>query len=153
MINFIPEGDIFCLDNISSYAHGCNCAGTMGKGIALQFRQKFPEMYNEYRSLCRQGLFVPGDVFDYDYGKGHIYNLATQQTWRTGAKTGFIRASVLQMLTLAAGAHVSAVAMPAIGAGLGGLDWTEVKEVLCDISCAYPDIDLYVVEKYSSHGR
>ena len=46
MIKFIPQGDIFLLENVSSYAHGCNCAGAMGKGIAIQFRNKFPAMYS-----------------------------------------------------------------------------------------------------------
>ena len=94
MIKFIPQGDIFLLENVSSYAHGCNCAGAMGKGIAIQFRNKFPAMYAEYKLLCKNGQYNPGDVFDYNYGLGHVYNLATQESWRTKAKIEFIQASV-----------------------------------------------------------
>ena len=43
MVIYIKEGDIFALDGVNSYAHGCNCAGAMGKGIALQFRNRFPD--------------------------------------------------------------------------------------------------------------
>lgn len=149
MINFISKGDIFSLKDVSSFAHGCNCAGAMGKGIALQFRQKFPQMYYEYKLLCKKGIFVPGDVFDFDYGNGHIYNLATQLTWRTKAKIEFIQTSMLKMLELATSEQVSKIAMPTIGAGLGGLIWTDVKNVICDISNIYPNISLYVVEEYS----
>ncbi len=148
MIKFIHKGDIFSLENVSSYAHGCNCAGAMGKGIALQFKNKFPEMYKEYKILCKTGKFVPGDVFDYNYGGGHVYNLATQSTWRTNAKIEFIQKSMFRMLELATKENVSQIAMPTIGAGLGGLVWADVKEIICDMSAIYSDIDLYVVEEY-----
>ncbi len=150
MIKFIPQGDIFLLENVSSYAHGCNCAGAMGKGIAIQFRNKFPTMYAEYKLLCKNGQYNPGDVFDYNYGLGHVYNLATQESWRTKAKIEFIQASVLRMFELAMADGVTAIAMPAIGAGLGGLQWNDVKEAIADISMGYPDIDLFVVEKFAS---
>ena len=85
MIRYIEKGDIFRIEGVSSYAHGCNCAGAMGKGIAVQFKDKYPEMYFEYKLLCKENKFCPGDVFDYDYGNRHIYNLGTQATWRTRA--------------------------------------------------------------------
>ncbi len=148
MLKIIPEGDIFGIEGVSSYAHGCNCAGAMGKGIALQFREKFPEMYKEYKALCKSDSYKPGDVFDYDYGKGHIYNLATQVSWRTKAKIEYIRESVSRMFELATVDGVREIAMPTIGAGLGGLVWSDVKEVIAEISSGYPLIDLYIVEKY-----
>ena len=53
MIRYIEKGDIFRIDGVSSYAHGCNCAGAMGKGIAVQFKSKYPDMYLEYKQLCK----------------------------------------------------------------------------------------------------
>lgn len=149
MIYFIEKGDIFAIEGVASYAHGCNCAGAMGKGIAVQFRDKFPEMYKQYKLLCKNGEYLPGDVFDYNYGEGHVYNLGTQLTWRTKAKIEFIRASVSKMCELAIMDSVTKIAMPAIGAGLGGLIWNDVKEEIELISHRYPDVDLYVVEQYS----
>lgn len=101
MIKYIEKGDIFNISGVSSYAHGCNCAGAMGKGIALQFRSKYPEMYSEYKAMCKDGIYKPGDVFDYNYGDGHIYNLGTQATWRTKARIEYIERSVKAMLELA----------------------------------------------------
>ena len=49
MIRYIEKGDIFRIEGVSSYAHGCNCAGAMGKGIAVQFKDKYPDMYLEYK--------------------------------------------------------------------------------------------------------
>ena len=149
MIRFIPQGNIFAIENVSSYAHGCNCAGAMGKGIAVQFKDKFPAMYAEYKAICKNGQYRPGDVFDYNYGRGHVYNLATQVSWRTKAEIGFIRSAVERMFELAGTGGVTAIAMPAIGAGLGGLKWNDVKTALTEIAAAYPDIDLYVVEKFA----
>lgn len=148
MIQFIEKGDIFNILGVNNYAHGCNCAGAMGKGIALQFKNKYPKMYSEYRAMCKDGLFNPGDVFDYNYGNGHIYNLGTQVSWKTKARLEYIEDSVVRMLELAASDNVTKIALPAIGAGLGGLNWNDVKEILNRVSVNYPDIELYVVEAY-----
>ncbi|MDE6303910.1 MAG: macro domain-containing protein [Paramuribaculum sp.] len=153
MIKYIEKGDIFNICGVSSYAHGCNCAGAMGKGIALQFRNKYPEMYSEYKAMCKVKAYRPGDVFDYNYGEGHIYNLGTQATWRTKARIIYIEQSIKKMLELAAKENVTKIALPAIGAGLGGLKWDEVKEVLNRVSVDYPDIELYVVEAYQSNHQ
>lgn len=150
MVIYIERGDIFRIEGVTSYAHGCNCAGAMGKGIALQFRNKFPKMYEEYKLMCKEGAYTPGDVFDYNYGKGHIYNLGTQATWRTKARLEYIERSVTKMLELAKAENVAKIALPAIGAGLGGLKWENVKTVLNNVSANYPDIDLYVVEAYQA---
>ena len=148
MIKYIEKGDIFNISGVSSYAHGCNCAGAMGKGIALQFRSKYPEMYSEYKAMCKDGIYKPGDVFDYNYGDGHIYNLGTQVSWKTKAQLEYIENSVERMLELAALDNVTKIALPAIGAGLGGLNWNDVKEILNRVSANYPNIELYVVEAY-----
>lgn len=149
MINYIERGDIFSIPNVTSYAHGCNCAGAMGKGIALQFREKFPAMYTEYRELCANGTFRVGDVFDYDYGQGHVYNLGTQVTWRTKAKLEYIKSAVEKMMTLAEASGIRRIALPAIGAGLGGLRWDDVKELLNNAAAFHPSVDLFVVETYA----
>ena len=105
-------------------------------------------MYREYKFLCLTKQYNPGDVFDYDYGEGHIYNLATQQTWRSGAKIEYIEASLNKMMEIATLHNVRAIAMPAIGAGLGGLKWNDVKTVIDNVAAAFTDVNLYVVETY-----
>ena len=60
MVNFIEQGDIFNLNGVHSYAHGCNCAGAMGKGIALQFRERYPKMYAEYKKCVSKVSLVRG---------------------------------------------------------------------------------------------
>jgi len=149
MINYIFEGDIFSLDGISAYAHGCNCAGAMGKGIALSFKNKYPQMYLEYKELCRQGKFKPGDIFVYKSPDGFcVYNLGTQANWWSKATLENISTSIKNMMKSAKETGVQNIAMPAIGAGLGGLEWNDVKQVIEEISKDYPDICLHIVERF-----
>jgi len=152
MIHYIKEGDIFSIEGVSSYAHGCNCAGSMGRGIAVQFRKKFPRMYENYRCMCLDGTFQPGDVYDYDYGNGHVYNLATQQHYCIAgqlAKLEYVETSMEKMMQLAERSGVNSIAMPKIGAGLGGLKWEEVRGIIDKVAVTHPAIDLYVVENFS----
>lgn len=126
MITYIPLGNIFKLDSIYNYAHGCNCAGAMGKGIALQFKERFPLMYQEYKELCKTGQFSLGDVFLYEYQNGYIFNLGTQKTWKTKADIQAIQNGIAKMLSIASEKNVRQIALPAIGSGLGGLNFASV---------------------------
>ena len=68
-------GDIFATLGVSAFAHGCNCAGAMGKGIAVSFRERWPKMYEEYRRRCKAGEFKLGDVFIWEkarWCRGHF---------------------------------------------------------------------------------
>lgn len=153
MINYIEYGDIFTLAGVHCYAHGCNCAGAMGKGIALQFRYKYPDMYIQYKELCKNGLFQPGDVFEYRQNNECVFNLATQKDWKTKATLDALRISVLKMLESATKQNITAIAMPKIGAGLGGLVWEDVKYVLEAAALHFPDINIIVVENYQQVNR
>lgn len=151
MVTYIEQGNIFNLQNISNFAHGCNCAGAMGKGIALQFKDQFPKMYIEYKKLCKEGLFSLGDVFTYNYDNGTIFNLGTQTTWKTKADINAVESSLIKMLSYAQQNNISKIALPKIGAGLGGLNWDDVKFVIDKVSKDYPKIDLFVVENYKEN--
>jgi len=148
MIIYIEQDNIFKLQDISNYAHGCNCAGAMGRGIALQFKEKFPKMYIEYKKMCKEGLFSLGEVYIYKYAKGTVFNLGTQATWKTKANIKAVESSLSKMLFYAHNNNIIKIALPKIGAGLGGLNWNDVKSVINKVAEDYPDIDLFVVENY-----
>ena len=67
-----------------------NCAGYMGKGIALQFKKTFPENYEAYHKACKQNQVVPGQmfVFEYDDMLNHktIINFPTKRHWRHNSR-------------------------------------------------------------------
>lgn len=148
MINYIHLGDIFKINGVFNYAHGCNCAGAMGKGIAVQFKKKFPKMYLEYKHMCTNGEFNLGDVFLYNYGKGYVFNLGTQTSWKTKADIKAIEQSLNKMLKIATEQNITKIALPKIGAGLGGLDWRKVEDVIILSSRKYPNVSLFIVENY-----
>jgi hypothetical protein len=65
-----------------AFAHGCTCAGSMGAGIAVGFRERYPTMYEEYRRRCKASPreFTPGDVFLWkDAAQPCVFNLAPQE--------------------------------------------------------------------------
>ncbi|MFP2912072.1 macro domain-containing protein [Pyxidicoccus sp. 3LFB2] len=146
-ISFV-KGDLFRHPGLDGLAHGCNCAGAMGKGIATEFRDRYPRMYAEYKQRCADGRFRPGDVFDWKEGGVTVFNLGTQKTWRTKAELSAIRDSITKMLVLAEGAGVRRVGLPRIGAGLGGLAWEDIRAVLSQLGQDTP-VELVVFEEYA----
>ena len=119
-------GDLFSSD-LPAIGHGCNCAGRMGKGIAVEFKRRWPPMFDEYRRRCLEGEFGLGDILVWEANDRIVFNLGTQQTWRTRAQLWAIDASTRKMLDWAEAHSVRAVGLPRIGAGLGGREWSEVQ--------------------------
>jgi O-acetyl-ADP-ribose deacetylase (regulator of RNase III) len=120
----------------------------MGAGIAVEFKARFPKMFDEYKRRCADGQFLPGDVFAWAEGDVTIYNLGTQKTWRTRATLSAIEKSVIQMVRLAEQAGTLRIGLPKIGAGLGGLDWAKVKKLLERIGES-TTVTLRVFEEYA----
>lgn len=160
----VHKGDLFAT-NITPpvYAHGVNCAGAMGKGIALLFRQKFPMMYEAYRKRCRDGLVIPGCVWLWEetemvpqYNlKGQldeiespvfVYNLAIKSHWRFPATYNAVEASLKNMVESMEERGLAEVAMPWIGCGLGGLDQKFVKKLM-DNAVKDSHIQISIYEK------
>lgn len=140
-------GDLFSYPDLEALGHGCNCAGAMGKGIALEFKRRYPTMYSKYRSLCKAENFNLGDVFFWEKDDEKVFNLGTQQTWKTGAKLKAIETAVTRMLEIATEAGISKIGIPRIGAGLGGLKWEDVRAVLERIGNK-SEITLVIFEKF-----
>jgi len=143
------KGDLFAHEGLGAIAHGCNCAGAMGKGIAVQFRQRFPKMYDAYKQRCADGRFKLGDVFAWPEDGLTVFNLGTQKTWRTKADLGAIETAVRSMVRLAEQAGIAKVGLPRIGAGLGGVAWPAVRALLSEVGNA-TTVELVVFEEYES---
>lgn len=135
MIEWV-SGDLFATENLPALGHGCNCAGSMGAGIAVEFKKRWPDMYEAYRQRCKDGQFQPGDVFVWEAPDRVIFNLGTQKTWRTKATLAAIEASLTKMLEVAATKRIARIGLPRIGAGYGGLAWEEVRELMTSVASA-----------------
>ncbi|MCP4491596.1 MAG: macro domain-containing protein [Gammaproteobacteria bacterium] len=146
MVKYL-KGDIFATPNIKAYAHGCNCTGAMGKGIAVAFKKRWPQMYFEYKKLCDTGKFKPGDVFLWEENGEYIFNLGTQKNWRSKATLDAITKSLEEMFKQAVYRNITAIALPRIGAGLGGLNWDDVKQIISTLGDE-SSIKLYVCDEF-----
>ena len=141
------RGDLFADERLSAYAHGCNCAGAMGAGIAVEFKRRWPRMFEEYRARCADGRFGLGDVFVWSEGDVTVYNLGTQEHWRKHAQLGAVSKALHKMVSLARAAGIARVGLPRIAAGLGGLDWPKVRRAL-EQAGDEPAVTLVVFEEY-----
>jgi O-acetyl-ADP-ribose deacetylase (regulator of RNase III) len=90
----LRQGDLFADEAISALAHGCNCTGSMGRGIAVEFRKRWPDTYNAYRAECKVGRLRPGTVFVWDAPDRTIFKLATQPRPGPSAKLEFVDVSI-----------------------------------------------------------
>ena len=117
------RGDLFKSDS-PAIAHGCNVLGVMGAGIAFDIKRVFPEMYEEYKKLCKDKKIGPGDIFTSDQRLNDsptvIYNLMTQ-TGFNGADMQFMRMAFEKMIDHANANGITEITIPMIGAGLGGI--------------------------------
>jgi O-acetyl-ADP-ribose deacetylase (regulator of RNase III) len=141
------EGDLFTDEGTRAWGHGCNCAGAMGAGIAVEFKRRFPRMFEEYRERCADGRFGLGDVFVWSEGDMTVYNLGTQAHWRKKAQLPALSKAVARMVKLAEQGGVRRIALPRIGAGLGGLDWPKVRAVV-EAAGDSTSVELIVFERY-----
>lgn len=141
------EGDLFNYPGLDAISHGCNCAGAMGKGIAVEFKNRYPKMYAAYRQKCKAGEFNLGDVFVWEEKEITIFNLGTQETWKTKAVLSAVEESVEKMFHLAIVRDIHKIGIPRIGAGLGGLEWSDVKKALQKKAGQFT-VELVVFEVY-----
>ena|SRR5258708_3102620 len=148
----IVEGDLFLNKyNVQAFAHGCNCIGSMGAGIAVEVKRRYPDMYEEYHRRCKANPreFNLGDSFLWKAnGKPWIFNLATQEnTWTKRATYKGVETALENMKEQADAEHITNIAMPRIGAGYGGLSWKKVRAIIERIFTDWPGT-LYVYDKY-----
>ncbi len=100
------SGDLFAnAHGAEAFAHGCNCQGSMGAGIAKGFRERYPHMYEEYRARCKAQprQFNLGDAWLWKAeGQPWVFNLGTQEGyWRARASYEAIEQALVRMRDLA----------------------------------------------------
>jgi O-acetyl-ADP-ribose deacetylase (regulator of RNase III) len=103
-------------------------------------------MYEEYRRRCEAREFLLGGFFRWDADEVVVYNLATQQTGGADARLDAVESSVRGALADAASLGLTALGVPKLGAGIGGLAWIDVRAVLREAGDASP-VELVAVLK------
>lgn len=121
-----------------------NTVGVMGKGIALQFKQAFPANYEAFRKACAREEVVPGTMFVFETGQltnpRLIINFPTKRHWRQPSRLEDIEAGLVDLVRVLRERRVASVAVPPLGCGSGGLEWSTVRPLIIEALSALPDV-------------
>lgn len=141
-------GDLFDAQT-EAIVNTVNTVGVMGKGIALQFKQRFPNNYAIYKKACDQKLLKTGDLLITESSSlffKHIINFPTKEHWRNPSKYEYIEQGLDKLIAEIKKRNIKSVALPPLGAGNGKLDWQKVKTILNDKLKVLPDVNFIIFE-------
>jgi len=148
MIN-IAKGN-FIQTNVEALVNTVNCVGVMGKGIALQSKQAFPDNYDAYLKECRRGQVKPGRMFIYETGSmfnpKYIINFPTKNHWVGRSKYEDIESGLKALTMEVRKRNIKSVAIPPLGCGLGGLDWRRVRPMIENAFKELPEVQVFLYE-------
>lgn len=134
---------------VEALVNTVNTVGVMGKGIALQFKERFPENYKAYVAAVKRGEMVIGSMFVTTLNRmdqlRYLINFPTKQHWKAPSKLEFIQDGLLDLRRILLDLNIRSVALPPLGCGNGGLDWAVVKPMI-EAALADLDIDIQVYE-------
>lgn len=145
MIHYIT-GNLFDSD-AQALVNTVNTQGVMGKGIALQFKQRYPSNYHQYREACKKGEVVVGKMYvtadsDLTHGQRLIVNFPTKEQWRLPSQYAYIEEGLKDLRRVILSRNIRSIAIPPLGSSNGGLDWNNVKPM---IEAALHDIDCRIL--------
>jgi O-acetyl-ADP-ribose deacetylase (regulator of RNase III) len=130
----IAQGDLLKQNDVDAIVNTVNCVGVMGKGIALQFKNKWPANFSAYAKACKSKQVRPGTVFIFDTGglvkPNFIINFPTKDHWRGASKIEYIEQGLADLVVQIRRLGIRSLAMPPLGCGNGGLDWAEVRPLI-----------------------
>ena len=140
MIEFV-HGDIFATP-VDIRVNTVNCVGVMGAGVALAFKQHYPEMFKEYQRDCKDGLIRPGKLHVWrSLSDDWVVNFPTKRDWREPSRYEDISDGLDALREYLNTLGPVSVAVPALGCGNGGLDWDRVSKMIED---KLSDVDAHI---------
>jgi len=126
-----------------------NTEGVMGKGIALQFREAFDLNYRLYRQACKEQRVRVGEMFVTEthelVGPRFIINFPTKRHWKEKSRLEYITEGLEDLKRIIAEYGIKSVAMPPLGCGNGGLNWSQVRPLI-EQSLAEIIVPVYLYE-------
>lgn len=136
MIEF-SQGNMFT-DRYDILVNTVNCVGAMGKGVALEFKNLYPSMYEAYRIQCQRGEILPGQLTEWKPQQetattpGTIINFPTKRHYRDNSRYEDIDAGLIALREYLLPLGTVSVGLPPLGCGNGGLDWTIVSKMILE---------------------
>jgi O-acetyl-ADP-ribose deacetylase (regulator of RNase III) len=145
----LRRGDLL-KQNAEALVNAVNCVGVMGRGIAFQFRKAFPENFKIYEAACKRGEVKPGEMLVFDTHQvtnpRYIINFPTKRHWRDQSRITDIESGLEALVKEVHDRGISSMAVPALGCGLGGLKWSEVRPRIEKAFAKVPDVQVWLFE-------
>ncbi len=145
MIRFV-QGNIFD-SGCEALVNPVNCVGVMGKGLALQFKRRFPANFASYAAACRRRDLTPGRLHVFDAGAGAprlIVNFPTKRHWRDASNLDDVAQGLDALAGTIAANTIRSIAIPPLGCGLGGLPWRDVRQLILRHLSPIDHVDILV---------
>lgn len=139
------KGNIFN-SNAMAIVNTVNCVGAMGKGIALDFKLRYPEMFKEYQKICFKHILKPGQILPYRKSKPIILNFAIKDDWKDPSKIEWIEETLQKFVNNYKTMGITSVAFPWMGAMNGGIPLETIKNITRKYLSNLEDIDIEVYE-------
>lgn len=148
MITF-ARGNLLEAD-VEAAVNTVNTVGIMGKGIALMFKERFPENFKAYEKACKDKELRIGKMFVSEnrefFGPKWIVNFPTKTHWRVDTRLEWIEEGLRDLLQVIEDKNISSIAIPPLGCGNGGLDWSDVRPLLVTALEEVEGLDAVVYE-------
>ena len=147
------SGDIFT-ENAEALVNSVNCVGVMGRGIALQFKNVFPENFEAYAAACKRQEVRPGRMFVFETGRltnpRYIINFPTKRHWRGKSRIEDVEVGLEALIQEIRERGIRSIAIPPLASGLGGLKWSEIRPRIESALKELDDLEAIVFEPGSS---
>ena len=138
MVTYI-KGNIF-KTNAQIITNPVNCVGVMGKGLAKDFKKLYPDMFNDYTIRCRLGKVRMGKPYLYE----NILNFPTKKHYHYKSNLSDIEEGLIHLSLNYKSWGINSIALPALGCGLGGLNWLDIKPLIEAHLGSLSDLEVYV---------
>jgi O-acetyl-ADP-ribose deacetylase (regulator of RNase III) len=153
----IVDGDLLEA-KVEALVNAVNVMGVMGVGIALQFREKYPGMFKAYARACKSGEVVIGKMHVFDLGDSGgdprwIINFPTKQHWREPSQLSYVTEGLTDLIYQVRRLKIRSIAIPPLGCGLGGLQWTEVRPLIEEAFAELPDVRVLLFEPLQATAK
>lgn len=138
----IFESDAQCIVN------PVNCVGVMGKGLALQFKRRYPAMFINYQGKCSRHLVRIGQPYLFQCKDKIIMNFPTKLHWRDPSEISYIEQGLRYVHDHYKRWGIRSIAFPRIGCGCGGLDWnTDIRPLMYKYLEELDGLTVYLYER------
>jgi len=135
--------------NAEALVNTVNTVGVMGKGIALQFKNAYPNAFKAYAAACKRGEVVTGKMFVFETEQlgpsaRFIINFPTKKHWKGKSKLEYIEAGLVDLVRVIREYRITSIAVPPLGCGNGGLQWSVVEPLIREALGQVPDLTVYL---------